>query len=373
MALLVFAALLAAVPMSAQPRPGRKHTPSKPAAVQKQEWPLERLTVKGNSIYSQQQIVAASGLRIGANVTKADFDAARDRLIATGAFQSVGYEFAPSANGKGYSGVFEVSEIEQRYPYRFERLPASDADLRAVVKQHGKLFADEIPGTEEVLHRLASGVQDYVAKRGFKDKVVAKIVSNRAGDLAVVFRPDTPAPSVSEVHFTGSQVVPQPLLQRKFSEIAVGVPYSEPAIRELLNTTIRPLYEARGRLRVAFPKIEAEKPNGDVNGIPITVQVDEGPTFNIGKVTADSVVLPRDEVLALAKLKSGELANFDAVKAGLNRIRDKFHHEGYMHADVTAERHINDQAKTVDLVIKTTPGPQFRMGSLDIKGLDISQ
>lgn len=364
---LVVAALVAAVPTFAQSRPPASST----SAAAHQSWPLERLAVKGNRIYSERQIVAASGLKVGARVAKSDFDAARDRLLATGAFESVGYEFAPAASGKGYAGVFEVSEIEQRYPYRFERLPGPEGDLRAVVKRQEPLFGDEIPGTEKVLARLASGVQDYVAARGFKDKVIARIVSNRTGGLAVVFRPATPAPSVSEVNFTGSQVLPKAILQRRFSEIAVGVPYSEASIRELLNTTIRPLYEARGRLRVSFPKIEADKSRGDVNGIPITVQVEDGPAFNIGKVTAESTVIPRDEVLALAKLNRGALANFDEVKAALNRIRDRLHHEGYMRAEVTNERHINDQTKTVDLVIKTTPGPQFRMGRLEIKGLDI--
>jgi outer membrane protein insertion porin family len=363
---LVVAALLAAAPLAAQTRPQRK-----PGAAQQQAWPLISLAIKGNKFYSDQQIIAASGLRIGAAVSKPDFDQARDRLLATGAFASVAYEFAPAPNGKGYSGVFEVSEIEQRYPYRFERLPAPDAELRALIKQRQPLFGDEIPATERVLNQLAAAVQDYVAARGFQDKVIARTVSNRSGELNIVFRSATPAPSVSEVNFTGNQVVPKPILQRAFSEIAVGAPYSETTIRELLNTTVRPLYEARGRLRVSFPKIQAEKSSGDVEGVPITIQVEEGPAFNFGKITAQSAAVPNSEVLALAKLKSGALANFDEVKAALDRIRDRFHRDGYMRAEVAAERHINDDAKTVDVVIRTTPGPQFRMGKLEIKGLDI--
>ena len=34
--------------------------------------------------------MAVSGLKIGASVTKADFDGARNRLLETGAFENVG-------------------------------------------------------------------------------------------------------------------------------------------------------------------------------------------------------------------------------------------------------------------------------------------
>ena len=69
-----------------------------PAAPEKDQlFPLETLRVQGNQRITAEKIMAVSGLKIGAPVVKADFDAARNRLLATGAFESVGYEFKPSA------------------------------------------------------------------------------------------------------------------------------------------------------------------------------------------------------------------------------------------------------------------------------------
>src|SRR3712207_6362041 len=56
-------------------------------------WPVGELQVKGNKLYSQEQILAVAGLKIGQMAGKAEFDAARDRLLSTGAFEEVGYRF----------------------------------------------------------------------------------------------------------------------------------------------------------------------------------------------------------------------------------------------------------------------------------------
>src|SRR5947209_8406933 len=71
-------------------------------------FPLETLKVQGNQRIPADRIIQLSGLKIGAPVVKQDFDAARLKLMASGAFESVGYEFKPSAANTGYAGVLEV-------------------------------------------------------------------------------------------------------------------------------------------------------------------------------------------------------------------------------------------------------------------------
>src|SRR5579864_6350232 len=112
---ITVAALLAAQAVSAQTRRPRK--PSTPAAsapapaapAEGSPWPLETLRVEGNQFYKTEQILAVAGLHVGQSAGQAEFDAARDRLVATGAFDNVGYRYAPAKDAKGYDAVFEVS------------------------------------------------------------------------------------------------------------------------------------------------------------------------------------------------------------------------------------------------------------------------
>jgi outer membrane protein insertion porin family len=81
---------------------------------------------------------------------------------------------------------------------------------------------------------------------------------------------------------------------------------------------------------------------------------------------------PAKELLKAGGFKSGDLANFDDINAGLDRMKKRLRREGYMRASLQAERHVNDQKKTVDLTIRPELGPQFLFGSLTIEGLDLN-
>jgi outer membrane protein insertion porin family len=153
--------------------------------------------------------------------------------------------------------------------------------------------------------------------------------------------------------------------------VAIGAVFTEPRFRQLLETTIRPLYEARGHLSVTFPKVLTE-PAKDVKGLVVTVQVEQGPVYKLGSVGFAGSNVAADELKDLAKLKPGELANFDEVKAAQARLDDSFRHRGYLKTTSKIARTLHDAQKTADVVFQLEPGPQFSFGKLDIVGLDIS-
>ena len=66
--------------------------------------PWGKLDVEGNKLYSDERFLSIAGLKVGQMAGKAEFDAARDRLLATGAFESVGYKFEPIPGTRTNSG-----------------------------------------------------------------------------------------------------------------------------------------------------------------------------------------------------------------------------------------------------------------------------
>jgi outer membrane protein assembly factor BamA len=140
----------------------------------------------------------------------------------------------------------------------------------------------------------------------------------------------------------------------------------------MLEASIRPLYEARGRIRVAFPNIEVMQ-SMLVDGVIVTTTVNEGPSYSLGQVKFEGVA-PKDaeEIQRLANLQPNDVANFDDVKAGVDRVLARFVSHGYLRATARTERAIDDRAHKVDLVAVIQAGPQFTMGKLEIAGLDIT-
>jgi len=350
--------------------------PRKPAAVDPAPGPaptsytVEALGVEGNHTYTAEQIFVVAGLRVGQKAGPVEFDAARDKLLATGAFDNVSYRFAPSKDGEGYDAVFVVSEVGQLFPIRFEELPATDAQLRAWLKQKDPLFGDKIPATKPVVDRYAAWISEFLAAHDFHEAVAGKLGSEGGEELTVLFRPAKGRAAIAHVQFTNSGDLPSGSLQTAMYGVAIGVLYSETKFRELLENQIRPMYEAQGLVRVSFPKIETA-PAKDVDGVSVTVQVEQGPVYNLSKVRYVGGDFSRQELNSLSKLKLNQTVNFDDVKAAQSRIRDSLRRQGHLDASSQVKRDVNDTDHTVELAILIDPGPLFTAGKLDIVGLDI--
>jgi outer membrane protein insertion porin family len=337
-----------------------------------QKWPIESLIVEGLKNYSQAQALSVAGLKVGQLAGTQDFEAARDRLLATGVFETAGYRFAPSAGSNGYSASFQVVEVEPVYPVRIEGLNLPEGEIQGWLRKKDAFFGPRIAATEAILKRDAAAIEEYLASKGRKEKIEGRVVADSPELFAIVFRPASGAPKVAEVRFRGNTVIPSEVLLNSFAGVAYGSVYSEAGFRQILDASVRPLYDARGRIRVGFPKLETEKAK-EVEGLVVTVTVNEGESYDLGEVRVEGESpVPAKELLKIGGFKSGDLANFDDVTAGLDRMKKRLRREGYMRASLQAERHIDDKKKVVDLELRPELGPQFLFGTLTIEGLDIN-
>jgi outer membrane protein assembly factor BamA len=368
--------LVAAAAGVAQTTPAKKKVASKPAAKKAatpNQWPVESLAVQGNRRYSGAQVLAIAGIQIGQLAGKAEFEAAHDRLVATGAFETVGYKFEPGASKQGYAASFQVTEVEPAYAVRFEELGVPEGDVRELLVKKDPLFATaQLPATKTLLDRYTAWIQEYLAAKGVTEPIVGKVIQVKGEEYAIVFRPARNLPAVAQVSFSGNTVIPQSVLREAVHLTVVGSPYTEAGFRELLNQALRPVYEQRGRVRVAFPEIRTE-PVNDVIGIHVFVKVDEGASYSLGKVEiAEPSPVDSRTLLRAADIKTGDVANFDRVNDGLDRIRKAVRRAGYLDGKVTTERKIDDAKKSVDVIVKIDSGALYKMGKLTLVGLDLN-
>jgi len=331
-------------------------------------FPLEALRVEGNQKLTVDKILAVAALKIGEPVIRTDFDQARKRLMETGAFQSVAYEFRPSADAKGVDGLLRVIEVDAWFPYRFEDLPATDEALRAMLRKQEPILEDRIPATKEVIARYTSAIEEFL---GGKVQVTGKVIADVPDQPAIVFRPPGARLNIAEVHFIGNEVLPTTTLVSTLAQVAVGVPYSDATMHQLLDASTRAQYEERGRVGVTFPKIVVEKAP-KVDGVSVTITVKEGDSYNLGAVKVMGV--PPDEadgIKYIGKWRSGDIANLEEVRAGAIKIADRLRSDGYLKVTQKTEHTVHESNHTVDAVIVVNPGPQYHMGKLTIDGLDL--
>lgn len=345
---------------------GHRSKPAAPSAEQSQSaWPLSSLTVAGNRTWTREQILKAAGLRVGQTVSKQAFEEARERLLATGNFRTVGYSYEPNEQKNGYAGRLELTEEEQLYPIGFDSLPATNQELLGVLKASDPLFGDRVPATEPVVQRYIGYLAAYLATKGYHEKITGSLAAESTPELTLLFRPAV-RPSIAQVKFTGNKAFRQEELQSAIANVAVGTVYIAPRFQAFLENSVRPVYESRGYVRVAFPKVTMENAT-DVTGIIVTVQVEEGQVYKLAAVKAPGT----PELVKIAALKTGEVFNFNDVSAARQKILQTWRRRGYMRATTSADRQIDDKSKTVTLLLGVESGPRYTFRTLTIKGLDL--
>lgn len=329
-------------------------------------FPLESIQVEGVKRLQPAQVAAASGLKIGQPAGKDEFDAAQKRLLETGVLASVAYRYGPGKQAASYSLTFEVTEIEHAFPLQFEEINKPDSELKKLLAAADPLFTEIVPATEKVIARYAKILNDALKP---EIRIVGRVLSDRPGEEVLLFRPDTPRPTVATVTFTGNKAIPFPELQNRMAAVATGTLYTEERFRELLMNQIRPMYENYGLLRVTFPKIVAKEAE-DVRGIDVAVTVDEGEPYKLRKVTLTGAP-DAEHLLEVAKFKKDETFRLIEIVDGLERLRAELRSDGYMKVSTNSTRTYDDEAKAVDMQVQVTLGDQYTMGKLTIQGLDI--
>jgi len=360
----------AAAAQEGRPKPQRK---AKPAAAQPAQtaWPIETVSIEGLKTYTREQVLPVLALRIGQLAAKADFEAAQQRLTDAGAFDGVGFRYAPAPDGKGYAVTYEVTEAGPRFPVVFEDLGASSAELAAVLRKEDPFFAPAIPATAPLLKRYSAILETYLASHNKPAKVTGKLEPDDKSQLVVAFRPTGALPAVARVKFTGNSVVPSTALENAINAVAIGLPYKERRFRELLATQVKPIYETRGRVRAAFPEITTEPEKG-VKGLVVTVKIDEGVSYSLGATEVLGTGLPpRDLKKVTEDFKTAAVFNRETVEAGVAKIENRMRRSGFMHVKTNVDRRFDDTAHKVDLTIRVEPGPKYTFGKLDIQGLDL--
>ncbi len=361
-AALVSIGALLGVAASGQQSPAKKEPP--PGT-------LHSIAVKGNHLYSSADIIKASGLEIGQRVTGPIFERARVKLTGTQLFNNVADEYRYLGNPPQYDLTFEVAENEQLFPVAFERLGVPAEALRQYLRDHVTFYSDRIPATEAVLSRYTAAVQQFVAQSNPKLKVKARLSNEDPRQLVVLFTPDAPAPTISQVIVTGNQAIDTGAILRAVNDVAIGAPLSDARLKMILDGAIRPLYATKGYAAVSFPSVETEPAKTD-SGVIVKVRIQDGPVFKFGSIRFRGNGMDEEEIRASIPFKPGQTYNAEQMDNFRLDLVHRMKRRGLLDASVVTETQPDDSKRAVNVTYNVVPGGTYQFQKLDIEGLDVT-
>jgi outer membrane translocation and assembly module TamA len=103
----------------------------------------------------------------------------------------------------------------------------------------------------------------------------------------------------------------------------------------------------------------------------VRIEAESGLLYHLGEVRFENVaVFPQDELRKLVRLRTGEAFDVGKVRGTIEAISKLYGTKGYIDATIEPRFDLDDKKQQVDLTLKLSEEAQYRVGAVEIKGVD---
>ncbi len=357
------ALLLAALSVEAQTQPA---PPAAGIAT------LREVRADGVKSLTAAQVASISGLQPGMVAGRDDLQAAADKLVASGLFANVKYNFQTRVDGLVVT--FHVEEAK-RIPAYFDNIPwFTDGELNDAIRSKIPIYDGTLPSAGGIVDQAADAVSAFLATHGLQAAVEHQAMASPSteGDIQE-FHIEGGSLKISSLQFSDPALNKDLAIQQSLAELK-GKPFSRMAIDLFLTEQVRPVFLKQGYLLAKLGPPEIRLTGNPYQKlpeqIPVFIPVAPGEIYHWkGAEWKGNSVLSAETLNSDLGLKPGEIADGGVLQAGVERVREEYGHIGYLDAQVDPEPRYDNAAKTLSFVMKISEGRPYKFGALAVTGL----
>lgn len=356
--------LLCSLELAAQTQPAPHARGKSPQRAAQQA-----ILFQGAPQYSQDELLAAAGIKPGPRLTIADVKAHAKQLYDTGFFAMV--KFGNDSKGL----LFTLTPASQLYPLHLDNLPLKPGkDLDDKIHARFPLYHGLLPASGSTDDGICQMLEEMLAAEGIKATVKASLTSDLGPKklTAMNFTVASPPVRIGPIQLTGVS----PAMQAKMNTLVDGQTGNEFDTENTaagLERSIEDLYQDQGYAAVRVDVAEVNPPivsgqgsDSDIE-VPFSVAIVEGGIYKLGTLNYPSdALVPRAEVQKfLAKYQAGSGRPLDQFLLAVN---DAYHARGYLDCSVVSKASFNEATHIVNYNIEIDPGPLYKMGAVQFDG-----
>lgn len=340
--------------------------------AQQKTFRLQAVRVVGSKRFRQEDLVAASGLKVGSTVDLDALKQAADRLMQTGVLASLQYQYTPLSTG--IQVEYTAIDAPDFLPCRYDNIVWIGADeLTKAVHDKVPLYDGSAPTSGDLVDQIAQAISEVLAKSGVVTKVRYELhTRGMNGPVdALSFVSDTVKPKVQEITLVGANLL-SPQERAENTKRLIGDFYSATEIRESLTNGLFFVYGNKGYLRLQVGEPEAKVVGDPQQGlVAVTVPVTEGAQYRWQGIDwTGNNAIPTADLQKLAPVRAGTVVDHGTFDMDMDAIHKAYTSKGYLAVKLQRTPDFNEQDHTVTYAIHIAEGDQFRMGTLQITGLD---
>lgn len=337
---------------------------SLPLLAQKRVRPLE-IRFQGAPQYTQQELLAAAGLKPDVRLNAAEVKAHAKQLSDTGFFNEVKFDSGRKTL------LFTLTPSSRLYPMHLENVPLTpDKALDAQLHESFPLYRGLLPASGSIVEGICRTFQEMLAAKGLKATVKAALTSGLGPQklTAVNFTVVSPAVRIGPLRLVGVS----PAMQAKASLLAsgqTGNSFDTENTAIGLQHAFEELYQDQDypAVQVNVAQVDPLIVSDQTVAIPYTVAIKEGGIYKLGSIDlpASALVTRADVKEMLRKYPHGSGRPLDLFVLA---VRDAYNAQGYLDCSIVLHPSFDEAAHIVDYSLEIAPGSQYRLASIKFDG-----
>lgn len=332
---------------------------------------LTEVRVIGSKRYQPDELVAATGLKLGTNTDEDALKGAADRLAQSGMFGTVSYSYI--AGPDGLRVKYELNDTDKLYPLHLDNfvwLPLTTLDTE--LRKREPLFRSRLPGAGEMPDRIAQDLKAILAEQHVAAdvKVFPEAPQNGGDIIGFLYTVEGVSVPIQNVEFPGASSAFSDMLRKSAERLLFKMSYSVAKVRALAGFDLLPQYRMRGFLKATFGDPVAELQDRTTNSVSVQIPVSEGLQYKLSAVQwSGNTIFGADELSKTLKVAIGKPLDGEQLEKDLVAISKVYRTRGYMEAHLEPKFEFDDAAQGVVARLQVQEGSQYHFGNVEFSGL----
>lgn len=317
------------------------------------------------------ELLRITGLHEGAPLTKADIDAALQKLGDSGDFSNLTY----TVNKTALTIRLTPAAGGQAFPVRFTNFVWwQPDDLLQILEQRVPLFHGTLPLQGNQTGDIEDALVALLNEKGIPDARITAMPSYTSvgGPMtAVALSITSPEILVGETHFDGGV----PAIAEKLTTLSRQLADRNFDLRDVnmsIHDNVHEFFADAGYLDSTIDAPTLAAPRKDLGGYVVDVQVTlhPGNLYRVGSIAIHAeppATVP--ELRAVIPFKDGDPASASDIRTALTALARVYGDYGYLRAQASANLDKNASNATVAYTFTFSPGAQFHLASIDTSAL----
>jgi outer membrane protein assembly factor BamA len=327
--------------------------------------PPQVIRFQGAPQYTQQELLAAAGLKPGTRLNSSEVKSRAKQLNDTGLFKEV--KFTPD----GKTLLITLTPSSQLFPMHLDNVPLTPGkELDATLHERFPLYRGLLPAGGSMVDGICRTFETMLAAKGAKATVKAALTSGLGPQklTAMNFTVASPAVRIGRIQLAGVS----PVMQAKSSLLAsgqTGNSFDTENTAAGLKHAFEDLYQDQGYAAVQVDVAQADPfiVSDQSVDIPYNVTIKEGGIYKLGTIDfPPSALVARAEVeKVVSKYPPASGRPLDLFVLA---VRDVHHAHGYLGCSIVLHPSFNEATHLVNYSLEITPGSQYRFASVKFDG-----